>query len=450
MKVRTSFVILASCALVGLTTGAAQADPVWDAQPELAQLADRVRANPTDYQASYDYVTLATQLRDYEAAIGALERLLMFNPNLGKARKELGFLYARLGTYPTAAHHLRLALKSPDLDAEQKAQIEAQLPDIEKQMEASRFSGALQLGIRSQSNAAYLPTNGLYELGGVQAFAPFHGRQSDTNSFELGQIAHDYDFQNDRGDRIETRGALYATQQFHLTQYDVGLFSASIGPRLAVAPELLPGLTVKPYVAGAASLLGDLNYLNTGGAGVTFRQNFGDRLVLEPGFGWSRLWVNPGSSLVDRAYQTVATLATGDVFTGSLASSFRLFDNVKFEGRGAFSRANAYVAWQGSNQVDLQAMLRFEVDPPLPQMSRRWTLAPYARFTQIAFDTANPIVDFLHARRDDAWTYGMALDAPVDAWLGFSGHLEFMRNDSNLASFKTHNVSVTFGPTAKF
>ena len=45
-------------------------------------------------------------------AIGALERLLMFNPDLSRARKELGFLYARLGNWELAAQHLRAARDS--------------------------------------------------------------------------------------------------------------------------------------------------------------------------------------------------------------------------------------------------------------------------------------------------------------------------------------------------
>ena len=425
------------------------ADAKAQSSPELEQLAERVRLRPTDYDATYDYVRLAAEQQAYDEAISALERLLMFNPKLGRAHMELGLLYVKTGAYPIAVRHLREALKSSDISAAQRAQIEAQLPELEKQTEASRFSGSVQLGLRGQSNAAYIPLGGLYQVGGVQSFSP-SGRQADWNSFELAQIAHDYDLQNQRGDVIESRGLIYATQQFALPQYSVALFSASVGPRFALS-EISPGLSVKPYVSGAASLVGDLNYVNTASAGLSFRQTFGDRLLLEPGFDWTQLWVNPGGAPGAATAQTFATIASGDVLTGSLSGSLRLLDGVRLEGRTAFSRANAsYVASQNSNQVDVQAMLRFEVDPPLPEIPRRWTIAPYARFTQLAFDAPNPLVDFFHARQDDAWTYGLALDAPVDARFGFSGHLEFLRNDSNISSYRLHDVSVTFGPTGKF
>ena len=95
-----------------------------DPRAEQARLAAHIQRNPTDYDATYRYVLLSTELRDYEAGIGALERVLMFNPNLARARKELGFLYARLGAYELAAQHLRKALTEGGLDAVQAAQIE--------------------------------------------------------------------------------------------------------------------------------------------------------------------------------------------------------------------------------------------------------------------------------------------------------------------------------------
>ena len=88
--------------------------------------------------------------------------------------------------------------------------------------------------------------------------------------------------------------------------------------------------------------------------------------------------------------------------------------------------------------------------PPLREIPRRWTIAPYARFTQTAFDSPNFLVDPFHARRDDAWIYRVALDAPVGPRWGFTSHLEFLRNDSNIQNFRMHDLSFVFGPVAKF
>jgi hypothetical protein len=413
---------------------------------ELDRLAEEIRVHPTDYDKTYAFIRLASQLGYDEEAISALQRLLMFNPNLARARKELGYLYAKLGANGSAAMHMRQAMDSPDLDPNQKAQIEAQLPDIEKASETSRLYGNLQIGMRTQSNANYFPAGGLFGVGGVQT-SSLLGRQGDTNTFELAQAAHDWDFAGSHGPTLETRGSAYSTQQFTLPQYNVALFSGSVGPRF----EIAPGLSVKPYVTGAVSIVGDINYANDGGGGITFRKDFGRDFMLEPGFEYRRLYVYDGGPWAwNWAAYTVATIATGDVYTGSLNASYRFNDMVWLEGRGAYSRANTILSSQSSDTIDFQAMLHFEFDPPLPEIPRRWTIAPYARFMQVAFDSPNFLVDPLRARRDDAWTFGVSLDAPIGPRWGFAGRLEFLRNDSNIPNFKMQDVSVVFGPVAKF
>lgn len=421
-----------------------------DARAEQAQLAAHIQRNPDDLDSTYRYVLISTELRDYEAAIGALERLLMFNPKLSRAEKELGFLYARLGAYGLSAQHLRAALDAGDLDPVQKAQITAQLPDIEKRTQTSRLSVRMHVGLRAQSNANYFPANNLFQVGGVglSANAP---RVSDVNAFQLVQASHDYDFQNQRGDRLETRVTGYATEQFRLPQYSVVLFGGSIGPRFFVPQDMINSLSIRPYLTGAVSMLGSNNYLNTGGAGLSIRGEIGTDFSLEPGFEWRSLWVDQGRSFLGVApFGTLSTLATGDAVTGYVSGSYRIFEDVRLDGRVAYSRATAGYAAQSSDQVDVQAMLRVEVDPPHPMIARRWTIAPYARFTHLAFDTANPLVNPFVARRDAAWTEGIMLDAPITDVIGFAGNLEFVHNDSNLPNFKTRNVSVSFGPTAKF
>lgn len=438
--------------LLGLAIGAGCAAPARadGEREEQARLAESLRANPADYNTAYRYVLLSTELRDYEAGIGALERLLMFNPNLSRARKELGFLYARLGAYELAAQHLRAARDGGDLDATQMAQIESQLPDIEKRMQTNRLSVRMHTGLRVQSNASFFPSNGLFQVGGV-GIGSVGSRKSDVNSFQLIQAAHDLDFENQRGDALETRVTAYATQQFSLPQYSVALFAGSIGPRFVIAPETFRGLSVRPYLTGAVSMLGSTNYLNAGGAGLSFRAEVTPEIAFEPGFEWRALWVDRSRGVgVSQFYSSLSTLATGDVVTGYLGGSFRITNNIRLDGRVAYSRANAGLASQSSDQVDVQAMLRLEVDPPHPLIGRKWTIAPYARFTQLAFDSANFLVNPWVARRDAAWIEGIMLDAPITATFGFNGQLEFARNDSNLTNFKTNNVSVTFGPTARF
>lgn len=425
--------------VTALATAAAQSP-----RAEQERLAEVIRLRPTDYDATYRYVLLSIELRDYEAAIGALERLLAFNPGLSRAQKELGLLYARLGAHETAALHLRAAFSAGDLDPAQKAQIEAALPDIEKQTQTSRWRARLQTGLRSQSNASFFPADGLFLVGGVGVLQPFQ-RRADFNAFELAEIANDTDFDANGDAVLETRFKGYATQQFHLSRYNVGVFGLTSGPRLTLDQERWPGASVKPYVTGLTSYVGGSNYLNVGGAGVDLRLPFGEELALEPGVEWRYLGVSSGGF-----FPSVATIATGNAVTASVAASYRPLDDVRLETRVAFTRANAALASQSFDRIEAQGLLRIDFDPPLELVGRKWSLAPYARIFEIAFDAADPVLDPWRARRDVAWTTGVAFEASLTPWLGLSSTFEYARNDSNLPNFKTNNLSVWFGPVARF
>lgn len=184
--------------------------PVGDALAQEASeqqnLFQQMVRNPSNHDVTFAYVKVATARGDYEAAIGALERLLFYNPKLTRVKYELGALYFRLGSYEMAKRYFKEALASPDIDPITKERVETYLPDTEKQLQPSRFSGFAQTGIRSQSNASFAPGAGVLRLGGQDlALLPTAQKKSDINWFGLVGLSHDYDLQNQRGDILETR-----------------------------------------------------------------------------------------------------------------------------------------------------------------------------------------------------------------------------------------------------
>ncbi|WP_048757257.1 hypothetical protein, partial [Afipia felis] len=235
---------------------------------EQNRLYQQMVRNPTNHEITFEYARVATANTDYEAAIGALERLLFYNPKLTRVKYELGALYFRLGSYEMAKRYFKEALASPDLDPVTRARIEAYLPDANKQLQPSRFSGFFQTGVRYQSNANYAPATGSLLSGGTLFALPLSSqKKSDVNWFGLAGLSHDYDL-NSRGDVLETRFAGYLTAQDRFSDLNVGLFDISVGPRIALAPELLPGATIKPYLVGGNTWVGGSSYMSTGGAGV--------------------------------------------------------------------------------------------------------------------------------------------------------------------------------------
>ncbi len=445
-KMGTRYGVLCLVGMVLVLLGPAHAV---DARTEQSQLAEHIRLHPTDYAATYRYVVISTQLRDYEAAIGALERLLMFNPGLARAEKDLGSLYARLGANELAEHHLRNALRSPDIDAAQRAQIETELFDVQKEKQPNRLSGQFSAGLRHQSNANFFPVPGLFAVGGVAV--PAAGQRADYNAYQLLKVTHDLGFGAQRANTFESRATVYATQQFKLSEFDVGLISGTVGPRYKIWQEVFPGFSVKPYATGAASSLGGENYLNAGGGGLTVRVPLGPNLTLDPGFEWRSLHVNQGNqTLQSPENSSLSTLASGEVTTGYLGGTYRATDHIRLDWQAAYSRADAALASQSSSQFDIRAALRLDFAPPIANIPRRWSIAPYFRFTDLVFDEPNPVVDPRFARHDKMWTGGVLFTAPITGQFGFVGNAEFMHNSSNLPNFRTRNFSISVGPIVRF
>ena len=432
--------LIALC--LGLGQGAAGAEITRADQERLFAASLR---EPTNYELTFEYVRASAALGDNEAAIGALERLLNYNPRLTRAKFELGSLYFRLGSYETAVRYFKDALASDDLDPATRARIGAYLPDAEKRLSPSQWTGLLQTGIRYQSNVSALPDTGtLQVLGSNFPVGPNQQKKSDWNAFELAQISHDYDFQNQRGDTFETRFTGYGTQQFQLTQFNLGFMEGSLGPRLALSPEFLPGVTIKPYIVGNLSWIGGSQYLNSGGAGVSLRAPVTEAWTIEPAVEWRQLSVHNPGLLVGTA------LGSGDLITGTIATSYRFNDWITFEGAGILDGAHAFNPWQSFFQGGFQADMRIEFDPPSELLPRRWTVMPYARVLWTSFDAPDPFINAFLKRNDTDWRTGVLLDMPVTGTFGVAAMFQYARTNSNIINYRTDDLSFMIGPNARF
>ena len=65
-------------------------------------LFQRMLQNPADLDTTFAYADVSARLGDNEAAVSALERMLLFNPDLPRVQLELGALYFRMGSFEIA------------------------------------------------------------------------------------------------------------------------------------------------------------------------------------------------------------------------------------------------------------------------------------------------------------------------------------------------------------
>lgn len=409
------------------------------------QLFERSLRDPMNHELTFEYARVATGNGDFEAAIGALERLLFYNPGLTRVKYELGTLYFRMGSYEMAKRYFLEALDDPNLNPVTRARIETYLPDAEKQLQQNRFSGYFNTGVRYQSNPSFAPSGGAIRLGGQDfALLPSVQRRSDWNWFAILGFSHDYDFENQRGDTFETRFVGYATKQFRLQDVDVALFDLSLGPRLALAPEWWPGATIKPYVVGGRAWIDGSSYLATLGAGVSLGLPVTSHWTLGPEFEWRR------ASIDDATFFPVTGFGSGDWFAGGISSNVKINEWMKLESRTLFRRGESDFVFQSFDQWAVEAALTLDFAPPFELLSRNWSVVPFAKFIKTEFDAANPFIDPTVVRHDRQWIVGAQFNAPIAKGFGVSATVQYDKVDSTIKNYTQDNFSVMVGPTARF
>jgi hypothetical protein len=344
-----------------------------------------------------------------------------------------------------AARYFEEARAGGGLDADMSQRVDTYLPMARKELQPDRFYGLLETGIRFNSNPASLPSQSLLAASGliVPGGTKYVGK-SDAAGFVLGDLRYVHDFQNERGDVFEARIQGYATAQFRFPEFNVGLLDIVLGPRLALAPEALPGVTIHPYGALTATSLNGSLYSSAAGGGVSIGVPLSPWFSLEPGVEWRSISVRDPN-----APTSSAVLNAGALTTGSVAAHWAALDRVTIDARAFIAANPASNAVLSSSQNGVEASIRFDFDP-LIAGPLLWSVTPFARYASISFDKINPAISAVTARRDSQWRAGAQLDMPINSWLGLSTVAQYLENSSNLAQFRSSAWSVALGATVRF
>lgn len=433
--------VAALAGLAVLTTGArAQSLATGAEDAEVARLRALTIARPLDNDVSFAHVRAAIAARDYEAAIVTLERLLFYNPGLSLAKYELGNLYARLSANAMAVRYYEEALADPGLDAETRKRIEAYLPAARKELLPDRVYGLLQTGLRFNSNPADAPSQSLIV---PTPGATIYG--SDTAAYVFGDLRYVHDFQNARGDTFEARAQAYATGQFHYSDLNVGVIDLTAGPRFGLSPETMPGLSIHPYAAFGASTLAGSLYGTTAGGGVSAHIPLSKWFSIEPGVEWRATDVR-----LANAATSDAVVNSGSLGAVSLAARWLAAERLTFDARVFATRNWATNAVLSATGLGVEASLKIDIDPPSPMIPLAWSVTPFARYADYAFDNINPALLAGAARHDTQWRVGARADMPITSTFGLTALTQFMQNNSNVPQFQSSAWSLALGATVRF
>ena len=412
--------------------------------PELLREQDvllrRLLRAPSDLGANFRYAVSTRQTGDIEAAIGALERLLYYNPTLASVQFELGTLYYRLGSYEMARGYFQAAAASAGASPELRARAESFLARIEQRLRPSQWSGFAQTGLRYQTNASVGPDETIASLFGIdRRFA----RRPDWNWFGTVGLDYVYDFGNQRGDVFEASVLAYDAQQFRLSEFDVATVDVAAGPRFALFPDLPGRMSVKPYVLAGAAALADRPYLGSIGGGVTLRFDLGAIATVEP-LAEVRQRDYRASGLYPLAEGLSGTLSTYAVRAGG-----SLLPGLRWLTRIGFDHDEARYAAYGYNRVSFDVWLPWDFASPLGD-GRRWVLAPSFGIRDSRYRAPDLNINAAIRRHDFEWRAGASLDVPVTERFGLGLQVQYRAADSNLSLYDVKDLSVTVGPTFRF
>ena len=436
--------IFSASALLLFGAGAAFADP----SKEELKAQERVLfkqslVQPNNLDVAFKYSEVASKLGDYEAAIGALERMLFYNQDLPRVKLELGLLYFRLGSYEQARSYFTAAISGKNVPTEVRDRVAIFLRETDRRVSANQFSFYAQTGFRYQTNANAGPGNAFIRALGQDAV--LDGRfikRSDWNWFAISSLRYVLDFENQRGDTFETNVSTYYARQFRLSSLNLGFIEIDAGPRLALGET---GISVRPYVLGNEILLGDKQYAVSGGGGVSLT--------------WQTPYVDfaPGIEFRKRDYSNSTDYPTardqlGDQIIGylSAAGPMLIIDNLRWQARISGVDSTAKRSYYSYQQVAFDFSLPYEVEGFALRKGQRLTIAPFAGFSITDYEQPNILVDPTLSRLDHEWRVGGALDMQLYESFGFGLQLQYGRIYSNIRNYRTNNLLVSGGPTIRF
>jgi hypothetical protein len=253
-----------------------------------------------------------------------------------------------------------------------------------------------------------------------------------------------HDFETQTGETFEASAIAYDAQQFRLHQFDIGVLEVRAGPRFALSPGNINGLTIKPYVVATGAVLADAPYMGGIGGGLTLHANVGN-VSLDP-YGEIVRQSFRNSTLYPLASGLSGTLSTvGLQASGPIASGFA------WQGRFAFARASDQFAFDSYRSYAADIWLPWTFNWPTPWAGNaRWTLIPTAGVTTWRYDAPDPFVAPFTTAHTTEWRVGLGLEVPIWRKLIFASLVQYRDANSNVAAFSYRDLSVSAGPLIRF
>ena len=391
--------------------------------------------NPTDLDITFKFAMLARRSGDAEGAIGALERMLIYNPDLPIIHYELARLYTRLGSLEAARRYYRSALRyRPPPKIRKK--IEAEIARLDEASRSSSFSGSVFFGLQYQTNAKFAPDDPAVRVGGFQArLADEFLEQPDFSAMASAQVVHRYDLGWDPAVFLVSELQLYGSRQREFDSNNIDLVSAKVGPAFVLPNRLV----VRPFVRGDWVLRDGATFYRSYGGGVSVRKGLSGKPIsgyfVEAELLHRDFRSNARSPALDRRDGLNVRIRAGVRAAMSATLEIVGFGNLEHQGsRARFER------YSGAN-LGVRIMQRV----PALIGRKAWQISVVGEAGIRRYASPDPTIDPDESRNDTDFALALAIGIPLSRDFSLTAQLRQQWRLSNLPNFEFDNTSVMTG-----
>ncbi|MEL6502872.1 MAG: surface lipoprotein assembly modifier [Pseudomonadota bacterium] len=407
-------------------------------------LFQRMVEQPEDLDIAFEYAALSVRVGDLEAAIGTLERMLIFAPGLPRLQLELGLLYYRAGAFETARTYLEAGIAAPNVPPNVLARVEQILAGIDTAEKRQKLSGQFRVGLRYQSNANRAPRSADVDLNGLifQLSQDALG-ESDLNVYGAASVHFVHELES-QGDTFEVDVIGYGAKQFQRHELDLLQGEITAGPAFDMGRFDIDNAKLGVYgIASAVHLAGDF-YASAFGVG--------SRLAMKPSAQASLLLKAEYRRRIfqDTTNAPTGSNRTGDEYRLGAFGSYIVNPNLMISGGIQHQWSTAELDFLAYSETTVFAGPTYAFASPLDESAKAWTASLHLGATLRRYDAPDPVINAAEEQNDNEFFVRTSLTIPIhDEW-ALLGEAEYRNINSNYDTRKHDNATVTLSAVKKF
>lgn len=401
--------------------------------------------NPADPATLIKYADLAVQVGDLEAAISALERLLLIDADQPKIKLELGVLYFRLGSYEAARTYLEGARQSARATPETRGRADEYLAAVDSKISRSQFSGDVLVGLGYSTNANSGPGSAVQSFGATAVTNPNVSQRPDFNVIGAATLRHRYDLNRQDNGALESELQFYTSRQFQVTEANVVFLDFTTGPRTSPFESgFLDDLAWRPFLTGRYVAVQDTTNYWAWGAGMEVGAPLGGQIYgTLSTFGRRREFVNSVSVPTNNQ-------SSGDEGVVSAEFQVQLTSYMTMTLNGVYTRFLAMTPAQSYGEVALGGAMEVRFADPLSINGRNWSVTASLGMAAAVYDQPDPTVSSTTVRSQNDVNLGLILAIPLDDRISLIGQANYFQRSASLSTYAYDAFNTMIGVGWRF